>query len=334
MADQTPMQTIPPPNSGQQLTPGSGISEQSFAGNITQMQFPPGIFSSMVKLDESNYPLWKGQVLAAVIAGGLEDFIFGKSLPPPLFLDDACMISNPDYKIWQRSDKMVMSLLFSALTADPLSQVIYCKTSAEVWEALRNRYESTSTTRIINLRNQMQQLRKDGRTMQQYLSSLKALSDQLSAVGEAVKYRDYIWFMLEGLPAEYDYVVTAVYSRADEPSVDEVQNLLLNFEMRLDRRQGLDSFIPQVQHSSLHSGNDRTLPMSQTLHPHPQPPQPHQIFPVPVPIKPLLSLRNPAYLADHHLDLIPNLFDLMHTLEALGNQNPSVKFAKSSDTLL
>ncbi|KAI4310908.1 hypothetical protein MLD38_035853 [Melastoma candidum] len=253
MESQTPMQTASPFSSGQQQTPGSGISEQSLAGNIAQVQIPPSIFSSMVKLDDSNYPLWKGQVLAAVIAGGLEDFIFGKSLPPPLFLDDACLIPNPEYKLWQRSDKMVMSLLFSALTADPLSLVIYCKTSGEVWESLRNRYESTSTTRIINLRNQMQQLRKDGRTMQQYLSTLKALSDQLSAVGEAIKYRDYIWYMLEGLPAEYDSVVTAVYSRADQPSIDEVQNLLLSFEMRLERRQGLDSFIPQVQLSALHS---------------------------------------------------------------------------------
>ncbi|KAI4312871.1 hypothetical protein MLD38_037660 [Melastoma candidum] len=108
-----------------------------------------------------------------------------------------------------------MSLLFSALTPEPLSQVVYCKTSREVWDTLKNRYESTSTTRIINLRTQMQQLKKEGRSMQQYLSTLKSLSDQLGAVGEPVKYSDYIWYMLEGLPAEYDAVVTAVYSRVD-----------------------------------------------------------------------------------------------------------------------
>ncbi|KAI4370952.1 hypothetical protein MLD38_019238 [Melastoma candidum] len=156
------------------------------------------------------------------------------------------MVQNPDFRLWQRNDKMVMSLLFSSLTAEPLSQVVYCKTTNEVWETLKNRYESTSTTRIINLRNQMQHLRKDGRTMQQYLNSLKALSDQQGAVGEPIKYRDYIWYMLEGLPAEYDSVVTAVYSRADQPSVEDVQILLLSFEMRLERRQGLDSFVPQL----------------------------------------------------------------------------------------
>ncbi|KAI4388134.1 hypothetical protein MLD38_000492 [Melastoma candidum] len=157
-----------------------------------------------------------------------------------------------------------MSLLFSALTPEPLSQVVYCKTSREVWETLKNCYESTSTTRIINLRTQMQQLRKEGRSMQQYLSSLKSLANQLGAVGEPVKYSDYLWYMLEGLPAEYDAVVTAVYSRVDQPSIDEVQNLLVNFEMRLERRQGLDSYVPQVQLSSLHTRTDRPLkPTSQ-----------------------------------------------------------------------
>ncbi|KAI4312733.1 hypothetical protein MLD38_037531 [Melastoma candidum] len=158
-----------------------------------------------------------------------------------------------------------MSLLFSSLTAEPLSQVVGCKTSCEVWELLKQRYESTSTVRVVNLRTQMQQLRKDGRSMQQYLSNLKSLSDQLSAIGEPVKYRDYVWYMLEGLPAEYDAVVTAVYSRPDQPSVEEVQNLLLSFDMRLERRQALESFVPQVQLSSFHTSDVR--PHSRFLKP-------------------------------------------------------------------
>ncbi|KAI4385726.1 hypothetical protein MLD38_003721 [Melastoma candidum] len=209
----------------------------------------------MLKLENGNYPLGKGQVLAAVIAGGLEDFIFGRLKSPSQYLDDNMLIINPEYKEWQRSDKIVMSLLFSSLTAEPLSQVVGCKTSCEVWELLKQRYESTSTARVVNLRTQMQQLRKDGRSMQQYLSSLKSLSDQLSAIGEPVKYRDYVWYMLEGLPAEYDAVVTAVYSRPDQPSVEEVQNLLLSFDMRLERRQALESFVPQVQLSSFHTSD-------------------------------------------------------------------------------
>ncbi|KAI4302198.1 hypothetical protein MLD38_037976 [Melastoma candidum] len=115
-----------------------------------------------------------------------------------------------------------MSLLFSSLSPEILSQVVCCPTSHEVWETLRNRYESPSTTRVINLRTQMQHLKKEGRTMQVYLNTLKSLANQLAAVGETVRHRDYVWYMLEGLPAEYDAVVTTIYSRPDQISLDEV----------------------------------------------------------------------------------------------------------------
>ncbi|KAI4326751.1 hypothetical protein MLD38_032030 [Melastoma candidum] len=83
--------------------------------------------------------------------------------------------------------------------------------------------------------------------MQRYLNNMKALS----AVGEPVKHQDYLWYLLEGLPAEYDAVVTSVYSRPDQPALEEVYNLLLNFELRLERRQTVDCIIPQPQEGLL-----------------------------------------------------------------------------------
>ncbi|KAI4318859.1 hypothetical protein MLD38_032518 [Melastoma candidum] len=160
-----------------------------------------------------------------------------------------------------------MSFLFSTLTQEPLSQVVCCTSSHEVWESLRQRFESNSTTRIINLRMQMQQVRKDGRTMQNYLNSVKMYADQLSAIGEPVRYRDHLWYLLEGLPAEYDPVVTAVYSRTDQPSIEEVHQLLLNFDLRLERRQVLDPILPQVQFSAASSGAGTTQPKPHTFRP-------------------------------------------------------------------
>ncbi|KAI4310948.1 hypothetical protein MLD38_035890 [Melastoma candidum] len=247
------------------FTPGSaGLTGNSAAGLPSSaslstsipspIQLPASIFSTTLKLDEGNYTLWKGQVLAAIIAGGYEEFVYGTSQPPSNFLDELMTEVNPEFKLWQRTDKSVMSFLFSTLTQEPLSQVVCCTSSHEVWESLWQRFESNSTTRIINLRMQMQQVRKDGRTMQNYLNSVKMYADQLSAIGEPVRYRDHLWYLLEGLPAEYDPVVTAVYSRTDQPSIEEVHQLLLNFDLRLERRQVLDPILPQVQFSAASSG--------------------------------------------------------------------------------
>ncbi|KAI4371715.1 hypothetical protein MLD38_010035 [Melastoma candidum] len=213
----------------QQSTPADAnqSSHSGFRGTVTNpslqipapIQTPSGFFNTALKLEDGNYTLWK------------------------------------DYKLWQRTDKSVMSFLFSSLTSEPLSQAVCYNSSHAVWESLRQRYESTSTTRVINLHIQMQQVRKEGKTMQQYLNTVKMYSDQLSAIGEPVRYKDYIWYLLEGLPAEYDPVVTAVYSRPDQPSVEEIHQLLLNFDIRLEKRHVSESVLPQTspdKHHSLH----------------------------------------------------------------------------------
>ncbi|KAI4321369.1 hypothetical protein MLD38_034759 [Melastoma candidum] len=238
-------------NPGMQ-TPSSGFSGAGVqSGVATQsqlpspIQLPTGFFNNTLKLDESNYVLWKGQVLAALVGGGYEDFIYGTTQPPPLFLDDLSQVPNPDHKLWHRTDKSVMSFLFSSLSREPLSQVVCCTSAHAVWESLKQRFESSSTTRVINLRTQMQQVKKEGKTMQQYINTVKMFADQLSAIGETVQYKDYIWYLLEGLPMEYDPIVTAVYSRPDQPSIEEIQNLLLNFDLRVEKRHVSDCVLPQ-----------------------------------------------------------------------------------------
>lgn len=41
------------------------------------------------------------------------------------------------------------------------------------------------------------------------------LADSLAAVGETVPYKDYLGYLLEGLPVEYDAFVTSVYNRSN-----------------------------------------------------------------------------------------------------------------------
>ncbi|KAI4319278.1 hypothetical protein MLD38_032899 [Melastoma candidum] len=157
----------------------SGVNNAGSAASQipTPIQLPPSFFSSTLKLENGNYVIWKGQILAAIVAGGYEDFIYGTTKPPPMFLDSMSQIMNPEYRVWQRTNKSVMSFLFSSLTSEPLSQVVCCTSSYEVWESLRHRFESNSTTRVINLRIQMQQAKKEGKTMQEYLNMVKMFAD-------------------------------------------------------------------------------------------------------------------------------------------------------------
>ena len=65
---------------------------------------------------------------------------------------------------------------------------------------------------------------------------LKKLTDQLATIGKAVSHKDRLAYMLEGLAIEYDAFVSAVYNRADDPSIEKIQSLLVSYELRLEKR--------------------------------------------------------------------------------------------------
>lgn len=134
----------------------------------------------------------------------------------------------------------------------------------------------------------MQQLKKEEMSMHSYLATLKSYSDKLTAVGEPVKTKDYIWYMLDGLPAEYDAVVTAIFSRPDQPTIEEVQSLLVSFDLRLGKRQVSERLLPQLQHTSTQNISPRSnSPLSDNTN------SPRQTAPTPLHICPSALLITP-----------------------------------------
>ena len=68
-------------------------------------------FTTPIKLDKSNYTIWKSHILSAIRANDLEDFLNGSRTCPNQLLTgeststDAAIISeNPAYTTWKRQD--------------------------------------------------------------------------------------------------------------------------------------------------------------------------------------------------------------------------------------
>lgn len=180
--------------------------------------------------------LWKNQLLNIIVTTGLEDHIEDKTQIPLSYLDEDRLVTNPKFKKWQRTDRMVMSWLYASLSPEPMNQIVGYNSAQEVWQVLQKRYQSTPTERVMSLRAQLQQLQKWGNTIQQYIAQLKVLTDSLAAVGEPITYKDHLGYLLEGLLAEYDAFITVVYNRSDEPSIKDIQSLIINFDLRLEKR--------------------------------------------------------------------------------------------------
>jgi len=66
-------------------------------------------------------------------------------------------------------------------------------------------------------------------------SLIKTIVDSLLAVGQIVSVQEQIDAILEGLPSEYESLVTAISSKIDQFEFEEIQSLLLAQEQRLEK---------------------------------------------------------------------------------------------------
>ncbi|KAB2602604.1 hypothetical protein D8674_003609 [Pyrus ussuriensis x Pyrus communis] len=125
----------------------------------TTNQFHP--FSTIVniKLDRTNYPLWLAQILPILKSKDLMGYVDGTLVCSPKNLPGATTV-NPAYSVWIQQDQMILSWINSSLTASVLATVASKRTARATWEALEQRYASTSQNRILFLRNELLQTKK------------------------------------------------------------------------------------------------------------------------------------------------------------------------------
>ncbi|GAV70717.1 UBN2_3 domain-containing protein, partial [Cephalotus follicularis] len=91
-----------------------------------------------IKLNASNYLIWRSQFLALLRGYDLLSYVDGTTQPPPMQLDDGS--PNPPYILWHKQDQLLLSWLLSSLTESVHAQVvcwpwIFLSTSWILWLA-------------------------------------------------------------------------------------------------------------------------------------------------------------------------------------------------------
>ncbi|KAL5570881.1 hypothetical protein UlMin_020478 [Ulmus minor] len=215
-----------------------------------------------VKLDGKNYLLWKSLVSPIIRNHKLEGYILGTKPCPPEFIRStpgagtAEATTNfrvgrdPGYKQWVADDQMLRGWLLNSLTKDVEVQVIGLDTSREVWKALGDLWEAQNKEQASNILHLAIQTTKKGcRTIEEYLSIMKQLADNLATVGKAISLSDLISFVSAGLDAEYTPIVVQIKAK-DAISWQELEATLLSFE---------NNYKQQSQSSQYHhSGQTRS----------------------------------------------------------------------------
>lgn len=130
-----------------------------------------------VKLDDSNYVTWNFQMQLILEGNGIVGFVNGYIPYPAQFddsdSDDETVENNHHvsdaYQVWKIHDKALMTLISATMSSSALSCIIGCQSSKDMWDNLRERFASVTRTSIVQMKIDLQNIKKGPESIDQYL---------------------------------------------------------------------------------------------------------------------------------------------------------------------
>lgn len=156
-----------------------------------------------IKLDRDNYLLWKSQFLPILRTNRLLKYVDGSASCPDPFLFDKdnkpTTTINPAYDLWIEQDSLVLLWINATLTVPVLQRVVGLQSAREVWQRLEKLHLIQSRSRVLQLKQQFQTLKKGGLSVTDYLDKMKSIADSLEAIAQPVTEYDLCNQILNGL---------------------------------------------------------------------------------------------------------------------------------------
>ena len=185
-----------------------------------------------IKLDRTNYPLWLAQILPILKSKDLMGYVDGTLVSPSKYVSGSTAV-DPAYTAWVQQDQMILSWINGSLTASVLSVVASKRTARATWEALEQRYASTSQNRISFLRNELLQTKKGDLPVADYLDRMNAIADNLALAGQPVSDDELVQIVLNNLEPAFEMTVSAAQTRDSPITYPTLEALLLTTKRRM-----------------------------------------------------------------------------------------------------
>lgn len=113
------------------------------------------------------------------------------------------------------------------------SLVVGITSSREVWNTLVQRFTSTSRTNILNLKLELQSLKKGSDIVNVFLQKIKIARDKLLAVGVVVDNEELLCIVLRGLPKEFAHFCSTIRTRSDPIAYEQLYIMLQSEELAM-----------------------------------------------------------------------------------------------------
>ncbi|KAL5865304.1 hypothetical protein ACOSQ3_002818 [Xanthoceras sorbifolium] len=142
-------------------------------------------------------------------------------------------MENKEYKLWRRSDKLLLCWLYSTIHPSLLGEVTSWVTSQEAWSVLKNLFSQQSMAKVLQLKPELQNMNKGNLKVSEFMLKIKAIGDGLKAAGEMIKDHYHLLHILNSIGHDYDLVAVLFSSQKQSMSLREVQYQLMMYEQRI-----------------------------------------------------------------------------------------------------
>ncbi|KAL4361065.1 hypothetical protein GQ457_04G011740 [Hibiscus cannabinus] len=186
-----------------------------------------------VTLTEHNYLLWHQQVLLTIKTHRLQKFIDPRITWPQQYITrDGVVTLNPEFEVYEEQDGALASWLLSIVSEEVLPHLIGQNTAIDIWNTLHQLYSGKTTSRLMSYRCMLHSQKNGELSMQDFLMKIKLLCDNLASCGEVISEYEHITTILNGLPPEYEPVVTVITASPTPSDLRSVRTILLDADAR------------------------------------------------------------------------------------------------------
>ncbi|PNX93215.1 retrovirus-related Pol polyprotein from transposon TNT 1-94, partial [Trifolium pratense] len=189
------------------------------------------------KLNEKNFHMWRQQVEPFINAHNLDDFLVSPVIPPRFLTADDHITAtlNPEYRKWRQKDQMLMSWIQTTLSSEILARVLGSTHTFELWNKILSYFQK----------------------------QMRAKARQLLPLNH------HLDIIFEGLPSDFNSVISVIESNFDSMDMDEAEALLLAHETRLEKskKKTLDEICFKTGHPASECWHKSNLQYQPQIHP-------------------------------------------------------------------
>ena len=164
---------------------------------------------SIEKLDRNNFASWEYKMHQDLVGQGFWIYVEG---------------AHADHPAWEQAASRVMYCLASCVHDHML--IGEAKTPKETWGNLKKIFTANTTTRKLQLQQELNNIQQRDMSIHNYTLKIKELYDSLKSINVNIDDDEMMQICLDGLASRFGAIRLAVRAREIPPSFD-LQLMLL-----------------------------------------------------------------------------------------------------------